>query len=129
VGHVRRAAAAQHGRHAHDPRAAGRRQDGLGRAPRSASSATSTARAWTRPASRRRAVKPVQPELAKIDAIHDVASLRAEISRLQSFGINALFGFGSEPDRKDAQKVIAAAVQGGLGLPERDYYTKTDEKS
>ena len=74
-------------------------------------------------------VKPVQPELAKIDAIHDVASLRAEISRLQSFGINALFGFGSEPDRKDAQKVIAAAVQGGLGLPERDYYTKTDEKS
>jgi putative endopeptidase len=74
-------------------------------------------------------ITPIQPELAKIDAIHDVASLRAEIGRLQSLGVNAVFGFGSEPDRKDAQQVIAAAVQGGLGLPERDYYLKTDDKS
>jgi predicted metalloendopeptidase len=74
-------------------------------------------------------IQPIQAELAKIDAIKDVPSLRAEIGRLQSLGVNALFGFGSEPDRKDAQKVIAAAVQGGLGLPERDYYLKKDDKS
>jgi len=47
----------------------------------------------------------------------------------QSLGVTALFNFGSEEDRKDASRVIAAAVQGGLGLPDRDYYTKTDEKS
>ena len=74
-------------------------------------------------------ITPIRPELAKIDAIHDVATLRAEVGRLQSLGVNALFGFGSEPDRKDASMVIAAAVQGGLGLPERDYYLKKDEKS
>jgi len=74
-------------------------------------------------------IQPIQAELARIDAIKDVPSLRAEIGRLQSLGVNSLFGFGSEPDRKDAQKVIAAAVQGGLGLPERDYYLKKDDKS
>jgi len=73
--------------------------------------------------------QPIKPELAKIDAVRDVAALRAEIGRLQALGVDALFGFGSEPDRKDAQRVIAAAVQGGLGLPEREYYLKKDEKS
>jgi predicted metalloendopeptidase len=72
---------------------------------------------------------PLEDELAKIDAIRDAASLRAEISRLQSLGVNALFLFGSEEDRKDSTSVVAAALQGGLGLPERDYYEKTDEKS
>jgi endothelin-converting enzyme/putative endopeptidase len=72
---------------------------------------------------------PVEPVLARIGAIHDLPSLRAEIGRLQSMGVNALFAFGSEEDRKDSTTVIAAALQGGLGLPERDYYLKTDEKS
>ena len=70
---------------------------------------------------------PIAPELAKIEAIHDRPSLRAEIGRLQSLGVNALFAFGSEEDRADSTKVIAAALQGGLGLPERDFYTRTDE--
>src|ERR1700730_12656780 len=73
-------------------------------------------------------VAPIEPELARIDAIRDVPSLRAEIARLQAMGVNALFAFGSEEDRKDASRVVAAALQGGLGLPERDYYLKTDEK-
>jgi predicted metalloendopeptidase len=72
---------------------------------------------------------PIEPELAKIDAIRDLPSLRAEITRLQKMGVNALFAFGSEEDRKDSSHVIAAVIQGGLGLPERDYYLKTDEKS
>ncbi|HTO86292.1 MAG TPA: M13 family metallopeptidase [Thermoanaerobaculia bacterium] len=74
-------------------------------------------------------LSPIEPELAKIDAIHDAASLRAAIVHLQDMGVNALFNFGSEEDRKDSSRVIAAAVQGGLGLPDRDYYTKTDAKS
>ena len=81
------------------------------------------------PAIEARGLAPIAPELAKIGAIRDRSGLRAEIGRLQGMGVNALFAFGSEEDRKDAAKVIAAALQGGLGLPERDYYTRTDEKS
>ncbi len=40
-----------------------------------------------------------------------------------------LFGFGSDQDFSDSNQVIAFAVAGGLGLPDRDYYTKTDAKS
>ncbi|HEY6065327.1 MAG TPA: M13 family metallopeptidase, partial [Thermoanaerobaculia bacterium] len=72
---------------------------------------------------------PIQPELARIDAIANLAGLRAEISRLQSQGVNAVFAFGSEEDRKDSSRVIAAAIQAGLGLPDRDYYVKKDAKS
>jgi endothelin-converting enzyme/putative endopeptidase len=43
--------------------------------------------------------------------------------------VNALFGYESDQDFKDATSVIAEADQGGLGLPERDYYTRTDAKS
>jgi putative endopeptidase len=74
-------------------------------------------------------IKPIEPELAKIETIDDLPQLRAEINRLQSAGVGALFNFGSEEDRKDSSKVIAAALQGGLGLPDRDYFTKTDAKS
>jgi putative endopeptidase len=74
-------------------------------------------------------LSPIEPELAKIDKIQDVAGLRAEITRLQKMGVNALFTFGSEEDRKDSSRVIAALLQAGLGPPDRDYYTKTDEKS
>jgi predicted metalloendopeptidase len=74
-------------------------------------------------------LSPISAELQRIDAVRDVASLRAEIGRLQSLGANALFAFGSEEDRADASRVIAAAVQAGLGLPDRDYYIKKDAKS
>jgi len=74
-------------------------------------------------------VKPIEPELERIAALENLAGLRAEIARLQTMGVNVLFQFGSEEDRKDSSKVIAAALQGGLGMPDRDYYTKTDEKS
>ncbi|MEP6768960.1 MAG: M13 family metallopeptidase, partial [Acidobacteriota bacterium] len=74
-------------------------------------------------------LSPIQPELARVDAIHDAAELREEIARLHSMGVSAVFGFGSEEDRKDSSRVIAAVVQSGLGLPDRDYYLKTDAKS
>ena len=74
-------------------------------------------------------VSPLAPELSRIDAISDVAGLRAEIARLHEEGVNALFAFGSQQDRKNSNEVIAGAFQGGLGLPDRDYYVKTDEKT
>jgi putative endopeptidase len=72
---------------------------------------------------------PLKPELAAIDKIADVAVLQAEIARLQTLGVNAVFNFGSDQDRKDASEVIVGAYQGGLGLPDRDYYLKTDDES
>ena len=72
---------------------------------------------------------PIEPELARIEAIRSTRDLRAGISRLQSLGVGVVFVVGSEEDRKDSSRVIAAALQGGLGLPDRDYYVKKDKKS
>jgi putative endopeptidase len=74
-------------------------------------------------------IEPLRPEIEKIEAIRSRATLQAEVARLQLRGVNALFQFGSEQDRKNSSEVIAAAFQGGLGLPDRDYYTKTDDAS
>lgn len=74
-------------------------------------------------------ITPLQPELDRIAAINDVASLQAEIARFHAYRIPAVFGFGAGQDFKNSRAVIAQAVQGGLGLPDRDYYTKDDEKS
>jgi len=74
-------------------------------------------------------IKPLQPEFDRIDQIHDLASLQAEIAHLQSYRVGAVFGFRSTQDAKNSTEVIGGAGQGGLGLPDRDYYTKTDDKS
>jgi putative endopeptidase len=72
---------------------------------------------------------PLQPELSRIQAVHDVPSLEREIAHLQRIGVDALFDFGSEQDAKNSTQEIGAAEQGGLGLPNRNYYTKQDSKS
>lgn len=72
---------------------------------------------------------PLAPELARIAAIRSFAKLEKEVARLHSQGVNVLFGFGSEQDFKNSGQEIAAVSQGGLGLPDRDYYTRTDDKS
>ena len=74
-------------------------------------------------------IKPLLPELKRIDDLNNVAALDVEIARLQGSGVNAVFLFNSIPDFKNSTQVIGLAAQGGLGLPDRDYYTKTDEKS
>src|SRR5579862_9093676 len=73
--------------------------------------------------------KPLDPEFARIDAIRNTGDLQAEVARLQAMGVRALFNFGSTQDAKNSTQVIGGADQGGLGLPDRDYYTKTDDKS
>ncbi len=73
--------------------------------------------------------KPIEPELARIAAIKTPAELQAEVARLQSDGVRVLFGFGSEQDRKNSDEVIASLRQGGLGLPDRDYYLNEDARS
>jgi putative endopeptidase len=70
--------------------------------------------------------QPLKEAFQKIDAIKDREDVLKEIAHLQSIGINAFFNFGSGQDAKDSTRDIAQAVQGGLGMPDRDYYTKPD---
>jgi predicted metalloendopeptidase len=74
-------------------------------------------------------LKPAAPELAAVEAIQDRKALDAEIALLHRENVNAVFEFGSTPDFKDSDQIIAEADQGGLGLPDRDYYLKDDEHS
>ncbi len=75
--------------------------------------------------------EPLKPGLAAINALKDKKGLAGLLGRehLSTLGDGLLFGFGSDQDFSDSSQVIAFAVAGGLGLPDRDYYTKTDAKS
>ena len=73
--------------------------------------------------------KPIDAELATIAAMKNAAELQAETARLQKEGVGVLFGFRATQDAKDSSQVVGAAWQGGLGLPEREYYLKQDDKS
>ena len=74
-------------------------------------------------------VAALKPELDRIAALKTKADLPEELAHLHLLGVDAFFSYGSDQDFKDATSVIAEADQGGLGLPERDYYTRTDAKS
>jgi putative endopeptidase len=75
---------------------------------------------------------PIQPLLADIDALGNgmraKLALPALIGKLQRVGVDVFFSYGEQQDFKDATKQIAAIDQGGLGLPERDYYLRTGAK-
>ena len=67
-----------------------------------------------------------KPRWPRSQALADKSGLADRLARLQSQGLPVLFGYGSLQDFKDATKVIAVVDQGGLGLPDRDYYLKDD---
>jgi endothelin-converting enzyme/putative endopeptidase len=68
---------------------------------------------------------PIQPELDRIAAIQSRGELTAEIAHLQRISVNAFFALSSDQDYKDATREIAVVDQGGLGLPEKDYYLRS----
>jgi putative endopeptidase len=74
-------------------------------------------------------LKPLAPMLAEIEAIRNIPGLVKTGAHLQALGASALFTYGSDQDFKDSSKVIGEANQGGLGLPDRDYYTREDSES
>lgn len=74
-------------------------------------------------------IKPLQPELDRIAAMKSTADLPAVLAHLHTIGVNAFFDFSPNQDFANANQVIPFYGAGGLGLPERDYYTRTDEKS
>src|SRR6202162_1363398 len=73
--------------------------------------------------------KPIDQQFKAIDAIKDRNDLLKEIAHFHIIGAGVLFDFGSHADSKDSAHEIAQASQGGLGMPDRDYYTKTDDAS
>ncbi|MFN5441063.1 MAG: hypothetical protein ACK5AR_04340, partial [Flavobacteriia bacterium] len=69
---------------------------------------------------------PIQEDLQKIEAIENIDGLQAVVSSLHQYGIGAFFGFGVGQDLKNVTTNVAYLGQGGIGLPNRDYYY--DEK-
>jgi putative endopeptidase len=74
-------------------------------------------------------VKPLQEELDRIAALKDAGALLPELAHLHLLQVPAAFLFGSTMDAKDSRRMIAEFYQGGLGLPDRDYYLKDDDRS
>jgi len=77
-----------------------------------------------------RGITAIQPQLdaiARLQSVHDLAALAAQFHLYSNRSM--LFGAGSSQDPDNSDQVIAELDQGGLGLPDRDYYTKDDAKS
>ena len=74
-------------------------------------------------------MQPLQPELDRINAIADHDALGVYFAEAIKRSLDAPFGVGQLPDPKDPQRYAIAAGQSGLGLPDREYYLKDDEKS
>ncbi|MEZ5399616.1 MAG: M13 family metallopeptidase [Bryobacteraceae bacterium] len=74
-------------------------------------------------------MKPIEPYLRPIERLRDAKGLPAVLGRLHSIGVTAAFDFDSSADFEDATVFIAEAAQGGLTLPDRDYYLKAGARS
>jgi putative endopeptidase len=70
---------------------------------------------------------PLADEFKRIDAMKDKKDVLKEIAHLHMLSVNAFFAFGAAQDDKNSTMVIGQAYQGGLGMPDRDYYTKDDD--
>ncbi|MBM3461723.1 MAG: M13 family metallopeptidase [Armatimonadetes bacterium] len=70
---------------------------------------------------------PIRPWLDRIAGIEDARGLQDAVAAMHADGMHALFSFGATPDAKDSRNVIGEAFQGGLTLPERDYYLSQEE--
>jgi predicted metalloendopeptidase len=77
----------------------------------------------------KKGVDPMKPLLDRINALGSKDELAPLVAKFDLEGIRAFFNFGSQPDAKDASVYIAAVDQGGISLPDRDYYMKTDPRS
>lgn len=72
---------------------------------------------------------PLTDVIARIDAINDATGLLKEIAKMHTEGLSHVFGFYVSPDDKNVTQQICQLYQGGLGMPDRDYYFNKDERS
>ena len=77
----------------------------------------------------KRGYEPIRPLLARIDAVMDIPSLMKLVADEQKAGDGSIIGFYIGPDNKHSTVNIAQFSQTGIGLPERDYYFKTDSST
>ena len=74
-------------------------------------------------------VEPLRPELDEIAAIKDITGVLNMVAKLQTYQVSALFGSAVTQDEKKSDQYAFYLWQGGLGLPERDYYFNKDERN
>ena len=77
----------------------------------------------------KRGLAPMKPIFATIDGLKDTKELPAVLAKLHNEGIPGGFGFYVGPDDKDSNRNLGAFHQGGLGLPDRDYYLNNDART
>ncbi len=77
----------------------------------------------------KRGATPLQPEMTRIAAVKTRPELIGQVAYMQGNGIQTLFRFSSQPNLHNSLETIAVIDQGGLSLPDRDYYLKDDAKS
>lgn len=73
--------------------------------------------------------QPIARELESIGAITTIEGVQKEVAHLHTEGVGGLFGFRSGQDLKNSSDVIGQVSQGGLGMPDRDYYVAEDARS
>jgi putative endopeptidase len=73
-------------------------------------------------------LKPLQAEFAAIDAIKDMNALPVLVARMNAIGAGAPYGLSVNLDARNSTQYAVSLLQGGLGLPDRDYYLKDDVK-
>lgn len=72
---------------------------------------------------------PLNAEFERIDKIANTTDLLADVAHLHTIGIQAMFGVYIDQDPKISTEYITQFYQGGIGLPDRDYYTNTDDRT
>ncbi|HMO79156.1 MAG TPA: M13 family metallopeptidase [Pyrinomonadaceae bacterium] len=77
----------------------------------------------------RNGTRPIDQTLKRIAGMKTAADVQRQIAWMHANGVPAVFSFGVGADLKDAEAVILNGFQGGLSLPNRDYYSNTDERS
>jgi putative endopeptidase len=77
----------------------------------------------------RQGVTPLADEFARIESVKDVKGLLADIGHLQYIGVGAMYGLYLFQDERNSDRYAVHLYQGGLGLPDRDYYFDSDDRS
>ena len=68
--------------------------------------------------------QPLQPMLREVSLLRSSAELQRQLAKLHANGVGSLFGFGAGQDRKESTRIVGQFNQGGLGMPDRDYYLR-----
>ena len=72
---------------------------------------------------------PIKGELKMIDNISNTSDVQAVSTQMMDYGMDPFFSMYAAPDKKNSKVMIATLTQGGLGLPDRDFYLRQDNES